>query len=515
MLRALSILLLSSFITKGATITAASGSYSDVNIAVGGASFGDTVVIPQGTNSWGSKLVVSGITLQGSGSNNTVIIDESSFGAIASTIQISVITNAPTRVTQIQFRPPVTNAYGGNFNGMITVYGGLPYWRLDHCLFNGFNNNGAKCILLGDNSYGLIDQNMFIGANHQYIECGDVGYGDLSWSLVSKYGTTNAIYIESNIFNDSANFGSIDVANGGRVVFRYNASSGFFLNTHGTETGQRYRACRYVEVYNNYFYFSNGHAYGNFYTACDIRGGTALIFSNTFYGYNSSANVNSYRATDNDPTFIPWFGATGISGYDSNSPVVLAGNASATSNKLYVASAAWTINQWLGYTAYNSNRVNGLNLCGIVISSDAKTMTFKGSRTAAYQLYFTNGDSFSIHMAYPQIDQIGRGAGDLLSNATPVATWSHQALEPMYMWSNSLIAWYGTPPTYGDPPVPNTISASINSPYPNVVVNRDYYNNTPRPGYTPLVYPYPGTFTPTTNFTDLRFVGKVGQIGNF
>src|ERR1700744_4330974 len=59
-----------------ATINAASGSFADVNAAVLKASQGDTVLIPPGTNTWTATLTISGITLQGSGTNNTVIVDE-------------------------------------------------------------------------------------------------------------------------------------------------------------------------------------------------------------------------------------------------------------------------------------------------------------------------------------------------------------------------------------------------------------------------------------------------------
>jgi hypothetical protein len=31
----------------------------------------------------------------------------------------------------------------------------------------------------------------------------------------------------------------------------------------------------------------------------------------------------------------------------------------------------------------------------------------------------------------------------------------------------------------------------MSSPYPGIQQGRDFYNDTPKPGYTPLVYPHP------------------------
>src|SRR5262249_25585852 len=125
----------------------------------------------------------------------------------------------------------------------------------------------------------------------------------------------------------------------------------------------------------------------------DIRGGSAVVFSNTANGYWSVASLNYYRATDNDTGFLPWFGATGLRAWDSNSPALLTGTASVTSNGLVVAGANWTPNQWVGCSVYNPNN----QLCGIVTANDATTMQFMGSRRSWLQLTFTAGDPFTVH----------------------------------------------------------------------------------------------------------------------
>jgi hypothetical protein len=56
------------------TITAASPSYADVSAAVSSASPGDTVIVPVGTATWSSNLIITkGIKLIGAGIGQTVI----------------------------------------------------------------------------------------------------------------------------------------------------------------------------------------------------------------------------------------------------------------------------------------------------------------------------------------------------------------------------------------------------------------------------------------------------------
>jgi hypothetical protein len=479
---ALILLLLGTLAAQGATNNAASCSFLDVTNAIAHSVYGDTVLLPAGTATWSNTVNMTGITLQGSGTNLTIIADGTAQFAYLATLQLNVIANYPTRVTGIQFTI-FTNSYN-NYKGMIAVYGQQPTWRIDNSFFN---YTGAKSILVGDSSYGLIDHNYFAGNTKQYIEAFGTAYGDASWAAADTFGTTNTLVIEDNVFVDSNRFGSIDCDAGGRICVRHNTFTGTFFTVHGTESGLRYRGCRQLEVYNNSFYYPSFAPSDDFYTGCDIRGGAAMIFSNTFTGFNSSINLNQYRETDNDPNFAPWYGASGINGYDSNSVVLLSGTAAATSNRLYVAIAAWATNQFYGATVYNSNSVNGNKVFGMVISNDNRTMYFKTSRTAAYQFYITNGDPFSIHTAYPTIDQLGYGRSDLMTGAVPPAVWPNQQKSPCYFWSNTVATW-----TYAS--VYTTNDGAASSSYPNVLLNRDFFNTT-NPAYTPLIYPHPSIGT--------------------
>jgi hypothetical protein len=96
---------------------------------------------------------------------------------------------------------------------------------------------------------------------------------------------------------------------------------------------------------------------------------------------------------------------------------------------------------------------------------------------------FHAGDQYQIHKVLIALDQPGRGQGDLISGdpPTPVA-WPHQRLEPCYSWNN-IHAPGGEHINFN--PAQSTADT--------VRQGRDYFNDTPMPGYTPYTYPHPLT----------------------
>lgn len=85
---------------------------------------------------------------------------------------------------------------------------------------------------------------------------------------------------------------------------------------------------------------------------------------------------------------------------------------------------------------------------------------------------------------YPCRDQIGRTSG--------------QVLEPLYEWGNTLD---GQDTDIGVYNFPGCDSPSVHD---HVKENRDFYNDTPRPGYTPYPYPHPltqGALPPPTGLS--------------
>lgn len=507
--KALIALLLSSSYASAAIINAASTSYIDVSNAVAVANAGDTVQIPAGSSSWTAGLTIQGITVSGQSSNLTTIVDETFHGDSIGIALFNVITTNGflTRVTNMKLQGGVTNTTITFSVGTVNISGTNPSVRIDHMMFY---NLPSKPIVTQTQCYGIIDDCTFyahVSAANMIEAQGNV-YGDDSWASTYTPGTTNALYIESCYCSSADSFSAFDFYRGVRAVIRYNTFVGTFLSTHGTESGGRNRSVRALEVYNNNFHYSDT-IFNNFGTVMQVRGGTAYIFSNTTSQFYSMTTFTEDRATDNQPGFFPWWGATGTNAYDPN---VRFGNAIsvANSNCLVVAGTPWSINQFYGYSIFNVQS----NLCGLVASNTANTMYFTPSRFSVYQIGFKVGDSNLISYIHPMIDEPGAGKGDLLvGNGAPTnaaytygtITNAHQAIEPVYSWSNTVSVNF----------IPAFIS-KLSTQLGNLTEGIDF-SNAPLTGYTPLAYPYPGLNssgggTGTNTINTGLLLGNVGHV---
>jgi hypothetical protein len=96
---------------------------------------------------------------------------------------------------------------------------------------------------------------------------------------------------------------------------------------------------------------------------------------------------------------------------------------------------------------------------------------------------FNTGDTYQIWKVARLLDQSGVGKGDLLTGAGSYGTstmaipkaWPHQVDEPCYSWNNT---------QDGD-------ARNLSSSQPTIKEGRDFFNNTPKPGYKPFTYPHP------------------------
>jgi hypothetical protein len=114
-------------------------------------------------------------------------------------------------------------------------------------------------------------------------------------------------------------------------------------------------------------------------------------------------------------------------------------------------------------------------------------------------------DGNTGYQGYPCRDQIGRGPDS--------AVWAPgqpytQTLEPLYEWNNcrnALGCANGGPNDVNIAVVGNCARENQ-----HIVQNRDFYNNTQRPGYTPYTYPHPYRTGSTQNVAppeNLRIIG--------
>jgi hypothetical protein len=505
----LAVLLFLAAPTEASIISAASGSFPDVSNAVASAPAGSTVLIPPGTNIWTQTLNLNnGISIKGSGTNQTVIVDEVSRANNGG--QLFILNGNPTYLTELsnlQLRGGVTNTNPNYFGTVICNGTTNTSWRVDHVLFNGLY---AKNICTFGNAFSVVDHSTFV---MRAIAIEDNGYvsgdqfGDQSYALPPTFGlgSSNCLYIEDNFFTNITGVpaGVSDGESGARVVFRHNTVWNDYFANHGTETGARSRSERSFEIYDNTFNYSPSAPNYPYWTIANIRGGSGVIFSNTVNGYTSIVGLRNFRSTDAYcGQWSPFCGASGTDPWDSNSPTLyLSGTSSAPNGSSYlqVSGANWTNNQWVGYTLTNASS----GYFSPVNSNSANTMYFltDGLIQSHPPMTFNTGDHFKLYFVYATLDQPGRGSGDFvrdngqdsngnlitINTATGMPSWPREVLEPFYCWSNNL----------------NGAVGEVASSYPGIQAGRDFYNDTPKPGYLQFTYPHPLTvyhLAPPTGF---------------
>jgi hypothetical protein len=316
---------------RGGTYTAASCSYADVNGLInntGGsqqhlAVDGDIIIVPScpGGVTWSTTLLISaaGITLQGqtictgtppsSCTDNTVI-------TMGSGIKIDVEGANATHFVRITGLTIKSSGTCDVNNGIITFNGdnGAVAFRDDH---NHYVNSSCTVntgLITHIGVYGLHDHLVIddsLQGGHPFWIYGDwATAGFLSWQRPAGWGTNQAVYFEDNTFNlTNQSDGTQDGSAGGRMVFRHNqvnengnCGSSDVMGTHGTDSGG-YRSFFSSEVYSNTFSINcsannNGGTPASPMTAFRMRGGSGLLFSNTYNGSLgvSGYNLQNYRA---------------------------------------------------------------------------------------------------------------------------------------------------------------------------------------------------------------------------
>ncbi|HEY1789399.1 MAG TPA: hypothetical protein VGJ73_14665 [Verrucomicrobiae bacterium] len=485
---------------NAAVVNANSDSLSDVQSAVNQANPGDTVNVPAGTATWTGTLTVNNdIQIIGAGVGRSTLVDNVPRGN-GTLISWNTVSNGFCRLSGFSFNYLNTSvAYGGT----VGIGGYSHAVRVDHCSFTNLYN----CEIQIDGwVYGCIDHCVFYNQNNsgfpieQYMDQyggANNNYGDGSWAAPDSWGTTNALYIENCVFVGDNDVGSTayDGYRGCRVVFRYNSCTNIIFGTHGTETGGRFRSIRSFEIYNNYFaWLSNSPSSYLCPWMVYIRGGSGVVYSNTAYGgiYYPivMADYRSYSGT-----WAPWGGITGINGWDSNNPAILAsGTASGTFNSSYITDTSknWTANGFVNDVIYNT----GTQLASYITGNTANTISFEPGYDNVVSdppnLVFSSGQTYQVYQVYQALDQPGTGAGDLIADTSPGngipydtvtggTHWPREAVDPIYQWGNTVTMIFPDNPngTYG---VSDT---------PTIVQNYDWFDYTPKPGYTPLVYPHP------------------------
>lgn len=423
-----------------ATINAASTSRTDVQNAVNTAVSGDTVAVPAGSSTWSTAVTISGksLTLQGAGDTATIITDGTGGGAFDGTCSAANF----VRVTGFKVIKSSDHSNNGHFNFSGAVNGTYEMgFRLDHntLVIGSAGTRGVRATGI----YGCIDHNVFsitaTSGSIQSITIHGASFGSdggyTPWTKPLSLGTTNAVYVEDNsIQYDPAMINHedfLDAYAGGRYVIRNNRITNAVPGHHGTDSGGT-RSCVSFEVYSNAFVNTTGTQL----RALTVRGGTGVVFANTYSGNYGGVNLMYYRAGDGS-------GCLNISDWE----VVGSGN-------YKLRSASLSAN---GSRECDTAGTVGFN------TVDKETL---GSFGGSFQRYFDGSGTGN----YPGRDQPGIAPG--------------QVTDPIYVWSNG----------GHDSALYNGGCAENSFGLANYIQSgRDYINNgsTAKPGYTTLVYPHP------------------------
>jgi len=281
-----------------ATIQAKSCSLTDVRNAVNEASRGDTVVVPPGSCNWNDTVTIQkAITLQGSGSDSTLII--SKFEANGKVPGYPFVRWKPSpldksyvfRVTGFQFDSQNFTAAFRVDNSYTTF---TPSLRIDN---NRFINTArladspstepwetriSMTMMFFGLVKGVIDNNYFSGKTVIQARRGNSAWTTptvTSWDN----GTDDNVFFEDNYFyrNDSMNQVVLSGA-GGSFVARYNTfdctlRAGYFYSadTHGAQPGPSFSGFG-AEMYGNKIIAPN--ATGQ--RIAELRGGIHKVFYN-------------------------------------------------------------------------------------------------------------------------------------------------------------------------------------------------------------------------------------------
>ena len=137
----------------------------------------------------------------------------------------------------------------------------------------------------------------------------------------------------------------------------------------------------------------------------------------------------------------------------------------------------WTPGQWRGYEVRRPSD----GAMGQIEGNTNNTL-----RIGHYlPINFAAGNQYQIHKVLRILDQPGTGRGDRIRGDRPVNTrtgtaeWPNPDTEPCYSWNNI------------HRPGGEHLNFTQGLGAFTILQGRDYFNDTPMPGYTPYVYPHP------------------------
>ena len=459
------------------------------------ASDGDTITIPKGTFSWTTYLILTKkITIQGqtttnapssSTSNDLTIIQDN---LSRSTDRPMIMLNSPggQRISGITFTVG-TVTQPSNYSVIDFGVGASNPIRIDHVVNNTLYRNNFVTAG-GTYNYGVVDHCVLHAGGINVDPANGGGpQGDEAWAAPTGFGGPNFFFVEDNNQDTSSSPNAIaaiaNITAGGKVVVRHNVIKGntilLALHSIGMTSPWR-RSGRASEVYNNTVTQTKAGT-----DLAGSTGGPTYWYNNTFVGsiMPRAIDLGYYRTIQNFGS--PFYGADGQNAWDYNvtesdgthvdgHPPYLfdSGTLSAASGSTITDSTKnWSTNRWRGY----SIRRPSDGATAVISSNTNNTLSIGQWQSQG----FAAGNTYEIHKAIRVLDQPGLGAQiGTMNRNNP--RWMQQATEPCYSWNNK----------DQNNNLVNFITASSGA---TIIEGRDYFNNTPMPGYTPYTYPHPLT----------------------
>jgi len=319
------------------------------------------------------------------------------------------------------------------------------------------------------------------------------------------FGSSDAVFVENNSFYQNAQGdATIESYYGGKVVVRHNVGTNFMLGIHGNDSS--IRSGHIIEVYNNVFHSNLGASHWGTVLS---RGGSGVVWGNTITDPSTDIPNNivlvSYRSAGRLPQSQPDFSLRfpyghgqldGSNPFDGNRPITNGSgthNGANNSTGLVDSQKNWVPGYYQGnggtdsaadnlQTLYVWNRTDGSGGYALANSPTTITVALSGGTDNDFDV----GDDYVVTDGYPGLDQNGWTGPTRF-----YGTYSIQTLNPWYSWGNTF---------NGDPNALNFGVGYLSASYTNIAQpdssvmiqeNREYYNNTPKPGYTPYTYPHP------------------------
>lgn len=342
---------------------------ADIQACLDNAAFaaGDTIHVPSGSATWTSYVQVTdaGAILVGATTGCPgACVDGTTITASGGSEAFNIAANN-VRLSGITFSGAGSGTHGIVHIDTHSGPGGLTGIRVDHNHFTSFTDRGIVIGLyrnLADSNnnanYALIDNNKFDGTTVTKAIQGYGGGGDASvssWLTPLVLGAETFVFVEDNTFTFTAWSDTValtDFDNGAKTVWRFNTVTMGRISWHGMEDSNPatipWRSSYGWEVYGNTF---TGDGW---YRRVEMRGGTGVVFNNTFNGtisgrpilyYYDRGDIAAYCAlsTSCDGTIQNVYdgNTAGMDGYPCYQQIGMTGSAGITPKPAYQWGNTW------------------------------------------------------------------------------------------------------------------------------------------------------------------------------